>query len=217
MERPSWNESFMLHAILTALRSSCLKRRAGAVLVKDNRITASGYNGAAPGVKSCLESGICFYDSLAWGDSQKGIGTFEALREERKLFCSAVHAEQNAINQCSIHGISAVDSILYTTNFPCPACVRDAIIPNRVAKIFVWKEYLQNKQLTLDEWGISSKWLSEAGIAICKMDFTQKRMAELFSAVSLVGVRLPYKFYSEEAPSKADSSQSEIRNLLDLI
>src|SRR3989344_8346464 len=150
-ERPSWDEMFMLHAILSSVRSSCLKRRCGAVLVKEKRIIASGYNGAPPGIDTCLETGVCFYDGLAYQDAEKGLGDFETLRDQRKEFCIVVHAEKNAVNQCSLHGISAAGTTMYITNFPCPRCVIDVIIPNKIAKIFVWKDYLRNPVLTMDE------------------------------------------------------------------
>ena len=116
-QRPSWEEIFMINAIIAGIRSSCLKRQVGAVLIKDKRVIASGYNGAPPGVETCLDVGECFYEALAHKDSTNGngLGTFEILREERKIFCSAVHAEKNAINQCSIYGMSAVGEVLYIT------------------------------------------------------------------------------------------------------
>ena len=199
-QRPSWDEVFMLHAILAGVRSSCLKRQVGAVLVREKRIIASGYNGAPPNVTTCLDSRECFYERLALEDSRKGQGAFEVIREERKMFCVAVHAEKNALNQCSIHGLSAVGSSLYITNFPCPSCVRDAIIPNQISRIFVWKEYLQNKLLTHDEYSLSKHWLNEAGIGIAKIIFTQQRVEEIFSMALLVGNRLSYKFDTTALP-----------------
>jgi dCMP deaminase len=193
-ERPSWGEMFMLHAILAGVRSSCLKRQVGAVLERNKRIIASGYNGAPPKVSTCLETKVCFYEDLAYQDSLKGIGSLESLKEERKIFCSAVHAEKNAFNQCSNHGVSAVGANLYITNFPCPGCVRDVIIPNQIEHVFVWKEYLQNKILTHDEYSLSKYWLGEAGIGITKMLLTQDRVKEIFATALMVGNRLPYQF-----------------------
>ncbi len=184
----------MLHAILAGVRSSCLIRRVGAVLVKDRRIIASGYNGAPPEVTTCLEKGECFYQRLAHDDAEKGVGTFAILKEERKSFCTAIHAEKNALNQCSLHGISAVGAVLYVTNFPCPGCVRDSIIPNKVSKIVVWKEYLQNKLLTHDEYSLSNNWLGQAGVRVCKMDFSRERIEEVFSLALSVGDRTAYRF-----------------------
>ena len=199
IKRPSWDEMFMLHAILAGVRSSCLIRSVGAVLVKGKRIIASGYNGAPPDVVTCLEKEECFYQRLAHEDAEKGIGPFSLLKEERKSFCSAVHAEKNAINQCSIHGISAVGTTLYITNFPCPGCVRDSILPNRIERVVVWKEYLSNKLLTHDEYSLSNHWLQQAGVKLAKMDFTRSRMQEVFSLALLVGDRTDYKFVAPVA------------------
>lgn len=194
IRRPSWEETFMFNAILAGVRSSCIVRGVGAVLVRDKRIIASGYNGAPPNVTSCLDTGVCFYQELAHQDSEKGLGTFEILKEERKSFCNAVHAEKNAVNQCSLNGVSAAGSILYSTNHPCPGCVRDVIIPNRIVKVVVWKEYLQNKLLTHDEYSLANFWLQQAGIAVCKMDLSKERMQEIFSLTLQVGNRSSYKF-----------------------
>ena len=195
-QRPSWEEIFMINAIIAGIRSSCLKRQVGAVLIKDKRVIASGYNGAPPGVETCLDVGECFYEALAHKDSTNGngLGTFEILREERKIFCSAVHAEKNAINQCSIYGMSAVGAVLYITNFPCPGCVRDIIIPNRIKHLVVWKEYLQNKLLTHDEYSLSKHWLGQVGIGITKLDLSPERVKEIFGMALTVGNRLSYRF-----------------------
>jgi dCMP deaminase len=193
-KRPTWDEMFMLHAILAGIRSSCLVRQVGAVLVRDKRIIASGYNGAPPNVTTCLEKEECFYQRLAHDDAEKGLGAFDILKEERKAFCSAIHAEKNAVNQCSVNGVSAAGTTLYISNFPCPGCVRDTIIPNRIEKIVVWKEYLSNKILTHDEYTLSNFWLGQAGVKISKMDFSRERIERIFSMALFVGDRLPYRF-----------------------
>ncbi len=193
-ERPSWDETFMLHAILASVRSNCLVRRCGAVLVKEKRVIASGYNGAPPGIETCLETGVCFYQGLAYQDSQKGLGTYEQLKDARKEFCIVIHAEKNAINQCSLHGVSAAGTTMYITNFPCPRCVIDVIIPNRIAKIFVWKDYLRNKLLTMDEYQVSKFMLAQAGIEIEKLDLSSERMLDIFRESLSTGERLPYQF-----------------------
>ena len=197
-QRPSWDEMFMIHAILAAVRSSCLVRRCGAVIVKDKRIIASGYNGAPPGVETCLDTGVCYYQNLAFADSEKGLGTYENLKEQRKEFCIVVHAEKNAIAQCSVHGISPVGGSMYITNFPCPGCVRDAIIPNKISQIFIWKDYLRNILLTRDEYSVSMHMLDQVGIKVTKIDLTQKRMMEIFQESLRGGDRLEYRFQGQQ-------------------
>ena len=196
--RPSWDESFMLQAMVAALRSSCLVRSVGAVLVRDLRVIASGYNGAGPGIETCLDTGVCFYQDLAHKDSLKGLGRFEQLKEERKGFCSAVHAEKNAFNQCSRYGVSAQGASLYTTNFPCPGCARDVIVPNGVREIVVLKDYLENPLLTMDEYRVSEYWLGQAKIPVRKLDFSEERLKELLSALLVVGNRSEYRFRPRE-------------------
>lgn len=192
--RPEWDESFMIQAILAATRASCLVRHVGAALVKEKRVIASGYNGAPPDVETCLDKGACFYQNLAYEDSLKGLGTFEVLKEQRKEFCSAIHAEKNAINQCTKHGVSPQGAELYITNFPCPGCVRDAIIPNQIKSIVVWKEYLKNPLLTMDEYEVSNFWLRQAGVKVRKLDLRKERINEIFSQALSVGERTSYRF-----------------------
>ncbi|MGB9637618.1 MAG: deoxycytidylate deaminase, partial [Microgenomates group bacterium] len=91
--RPSWDDYFMQLAKLVAGRSTCLRRAVGAVLVRDKRILATGYNGAPRGMKHCLTIG-CIRDELKIPS-----GT-------RAELCRAIHAEQNAIIQCAVYGVS---------------------------------------------------------------------------------------------------------------
>jgi len=110
-KRPSWDEYFLEVADLVSKRSTCLRRRVGAVLVKDKRILATGYNGAPSGLKHCIDIG-CLRDKL------------KIPSGERHELCRALHAEQNALIQASLHGISLRDSTLYATNQPCVICAK---------------------------------------------------------------------------------------------
>lgn len=193
IQRPTWDEMFMVNAILAGVRSSCLIRQVGASLVKGKRVVASGYNGAPKNVVTCLDKGECYYQRLAHDDSVKGLGTFVMLKEERKQFCSAIHAEQNALNQCLEHGIEPQGSTLYVTNYPCPGCTKN-IIQAEVSKIVVWKDYLRNKLLTEDEYSVSSHWFSQAGVMVSKMDMSRSRISEVFSLALSVGDRTLYQF-----------------------
>jgi dCMP deaminase len=109
--RPSWDEYFLEVAALVAKRSTCLRRCVGAVLVKDKRILATGYNGAPKGLKHCLDIG-CLRKKL------------KIPSGERHELCRALHAEQNALIQASLYGISVRDSTLYATNQPCVICAK---------------------------------------------------------------------------------------------
>jgi len=109
--RPSWDEYFMEMAGLVAKRSTCLRRRVGALLVTDKRILATGYNGAPSGLEHCFIVG-CLRKKL------------NIPSGERHELCRALHAEQNALIQASLHGISTKGSILYATCQPCLICAK---------------------------------------------------------------------------------------------
>lgn len=123
-QRPSWDEYFMGLAEATATRSTCLRHKLGAVLVKDRRILATGYNGAPRGMKHCLEIG-CLRDKLKIPS-----GT-------RHEICRAVHAEQNTIIQTARHGETTQDSEIFITHEPCAVCVK--ILINAGVKRIVFK------------------------------------------------------------------------------
>lgn len=107
--RPSWDEYFMNMTELVAKRSNCRRHNLGSIIVKDKRLIATGYNGAPRNTKDCLELG-CLRDQL-------GIASGTHLE-----ICRAIHAEQNAIYQCAIHGISCEGTTMYTNASPCRMC-----------------------------------------------------------------------------------------------
>lgn len=110
----------MLQAELAKLRSNCLTRQVGAVIVRKNRQIATGYNGTPPGVKNCFEGGCKRCQLRMEGKIESG----QALDR-----CLCNHAEANAIMHCAIMGIEAgaIDAILYTTFVPCLECTKMAI------------------------------------------------------------------------------------------
>ena len=111
MTRPSWPEYFMSIARMVASRSTCLRRRVGAVMVKDRRILATGYNGAPAGLAHCETAG-CLRAKTAIPSG------------ERHELCRGLHAEQNAIIQAAYHGISIAGATLFCTNKPCVICIK---------------------------------------------------------------------------------------------
>ncbi|MBL7140554.1 MAG: dCMP deaminase family protein [Planctomycetes bacterium] len=112
--RPSWDEYFMSIAENVARRSTCLRRRVGAILVVDRQILATGYNGAPSGVPHCSETG-CLREQMAVPPG------------ERHELCRGLHAEQNAIIQAARHGTRIDGAALYTTHHPCSMCAKMAI------------------------------------------------------------------------------------------
>lgn len=109
--RPDWDSYFMEITKLVASRSSCIRRKVGAVLVKDKRILATGYNGAPAGMKHCEEVG-CLREKL------------HVPSGERHELCRGLHAEQNAIIQAARQGTEIVGSTLYCTTAPCSLCAK---------------------------------------------------------------------------------------------
>jgi len=93
-------------AELVSSRSTCIRRRVGAVLVKEKRILATGYNGAPSGITHCEKIG-CLREKM------------KIPSGERHELCRGLHAEQNAIIQAAFHGISIKGSVLYVTCRPC--------------------------------------------------------------------------------------------------
>ncbi|HWR38022.1 MAG TPA: cytidine/deoxycytidylate deaminase family protein [Patescibacteria group bacterium] len=110
-QRPSWDEYFMEIAGVVAKRTTCLRRSVGAVIVKDNRLLTSGYNGAPQGLAHCREVG-CRREVL------------QIPSGERHELCRGAHAEQNAIVQAACHGVSIAGGTLYVTAHPCSACAK---------------------------------------------------------------------------------------------
>lgn len=111
MKRMSWPDYFMSMAHVAKIRSTCVRRQIGAVAVKDDRILATGYNGAPPNTKHCLDIG-CMRDK-----ENIPSGT---MHEK----CRALHAEQNLIIQAAVHGISLKGCEIYCTNQPCIICMK---------------------------------------------------------------------------------------------
>jgi dCMP deaminase len=125
--RKSWDNYFMAIAQLVAERSTCLRRTVGAIIVKDKRILATGYNGAPSGVAHCSEVG-CLRETL------------NIPAGERHEICRGIHAEQNAIIQAATFGVNISGGIIYTTHQPCFICTK-MLINAHIIKIIFQKEY----------------------------------------------------------------------------
>lgn len=125
--RPTWDEYFMDIAELVKERSTCLRRKVGAVIVKDNRILTTGYNGVPPKMKHCEESG-CLRTELNIPSGQ------------RHELCRALHAEQNAVIQAAKNGIEIDGSTIYVTAQPCIICAK-ILIASGIKRIVFKGEY----------------------------------------------------------------------------
>lgn len=141
MARPSWDEYFMAITDHVAQRATCTRRHIGAVLVKDKRILATGYNGVPAGLAHCEAVG-CLRE-------QRGIpsGTQHEL-------CRGIHAEQNAVIQAARHGIAIDGATCYCTHQPCVLCAK--ILINAGVKEIVYREPYPDE--------LAQEMLAEAGI-----------------------------------------------------
>jgi len=137
------DEYFMRVAFLVSQRSTCLRRRVGAIVVKQKRILTTGYNGAPRNIPHCLEVG-CLREQL-------GIKA-----GERHELCRGVHAEQNAIIQSAVFGVPIEGGTLYTTTFPCVLCSK-IIINAGLREIVYAKGYPDD---------LSKQMLEQSGILL---------------------------------------------------
>ncbi|MFX1320961.1 MAG: cytidine/deoxycytidylate deaminase family protein [Promethearchaeota archaeon] len=122
--RISKDDYFMKIAEVVSLRSTCIKRKVGAVLVKDSHILSTGYNGAPAGLKHCNPE-TCVRKNLKSG--------------EKPELCRGLHAEINCIIQAAIHGTSIKgETTIYSTTFPCMSCLK--LLINAGINRLVYKE-----------------------------------------------------------------------------
>ena len=140
-------------AQLVARRSTCVRRHVGAVLVKDKRILATGYNGAPTGLAHCAETG-CLREQQSIPSGQ------------RHELCRGLHGEQNAIIQAAYHGISIAGSTLFCTTLPCSICFK--MLVNAGIEEVVYAEGYPDE--------LTRSFMSEAEVRMTK--FNQKGDSE---------------------------------------
>ena len=140
---PSWDEYFMTLANQVATRTTCMRRGVGAVIVKERRILATGYNGVPAGLAHCAETG-CLRQQLGVPSGQ------------RHEICRGLHAEQNAIIQAARMGVSIEGATLYCTHFPCVICAK--IIANSGISRLVYRHSYPDE--------FSAQLLAEAGLSV---------------------------------------------------
>ena len=142
-KRPELDEYFLKIASVVAERSTCRRHHMGAIAVRDKHILSTGYNGAAAGLKDCLELG-CLRDEL---------GIKSGTRQE---ICRAIHAEQNAIIQAALHGVSLEGATMYCTHTPCVLCAK-MMVNARIKRSVSFGKYDDDEFIKLFE---------EAGIEV---------------------------------------------------
>ena len=142
-KRPSWDSYFMQIACVVATRSTCLRRQVGSIIVKNKQILSTGYNGSPCGISHCEETG-CLREKL------------NIPSGERHELCRGAHAEQNAIVQAAVNGVSTEGGVLYCTHHPCSTCAK-MIINAGIRKVVYVDGY--NDEL-------STELFKEAGVSV---------------------------------------------------
>lgn len=144
--RPDWDTYFLELTNVVKKRSTCLRRHVGALIVKDNHILSTGYNGVPTKITHCSEVG-CLREKL------------KVPSGERHELCRGLHAEQNAIIQAALHGVSIKDATIYTNTKPCSICTK--MIINAGIKRIVYEVYYEDK--------LADDLLSETEIELCQI------------------------------------------------
>ncbi|WP_270639205.1 ComE operon protein 2 [Ligilactobacillus salivarius] len=154
-KRITWNQYFMLQAVLLSLRSTCERLSVGAILVRDKRVIAGGYNGAVSGDDHCIDVGCYVVDG-------------HCLR--------TIHAEMNAVLQCSKFGIPTDGAEIYVTDFPCLQCTK-SLLQAGIKKIYYMRNYhnddyairlLKRKKVAVEQVKVEPKYLNTVSINIAE-------------------------------------------------
>lgn len=154
-KRIPWNQYFMLQAVLLSLRSTCERLSVGAILVRDKRVIAGGYNGAVSGDDHCIDVGCYVVDG-------------HCLR--------TIHAEMNAVLQCSKFGIPTDGAEIYVTDFPCLQCTK-SLLQAGIKKIYYMRNYhnddyairlLKRKKIAVEQVKVKPKYLNTVSINIAE-------------------------------------------------
>lgn len=111
----NWDDYFMSIALLASTRSPCERLKVGCVIVKDNRILSTGYNGFLPGFK---------HESIVINNHEQ----------------ATVHSEQNAVCYAAKHGINIRDSCVYISHYPCINCFK-VLVSAGIKRIFYYHDY----------------------------------------------------------------------------
>ncbi len=144
-KRPSWDEYFLKVAMLVSERATCPRMHCGCVLVRDKQILSTGYNGSIPGDDHCDDVGCMIVEN-------------HCVR--------TIHAEMNAILQCSSHGISTQNSTAYITNMPCTNCAK-ALVTAGIKEIVIFSDYHNT---------LAEEFLSIANVNIKRLPMPSKEI-----------------------------------------
>ena len=148
MQRISWDEYFMAQSNLLSLRSTCSRLSVGATIVKDKRIVSGGYNGSIKGDEHCIDVGCKVVEG-------------HCVR--------TIHAEINAILQCSKFGVGTEGATIYVTHFPCLNCTK-SIIQAGIKEICYANDYRNNEY--------ARELLEKSGVVVRKVDYDVNNVVE---------------------------------------
>ena len=148
MQRISWDEYFMAQSNLLSLRSTCSRLSVGATIVKDKRIVSGGYNGSIKGDEHCIDVGCKVVEG-------------HCVR--------TIHAEINAILQCSKFGVGTEGATIYVTHFPCLNCTK-SIIQAGIKEICYANDYRNNEY--------ARELLEKSGVVVRKIDYDVNNVVE---------------------------------------
>ena len=149
MERKDKINYYLDIAETVCERSTCMRRHYGAIIVRDDEIVSTGYNGAPAGIKTCVEKGECPRQKLGIPSGQ------------RHELCYAVHAEQNAIIQAAKLGVSIENATLYCTHQPCILCAK-MIVNSGISRVVYGEGYPDEFSLAIfDEAGVQVECYGE--------------------------------------------------------
>ncbi len=172
--RPTFDEIYMKIAHITSTRSVCIRRKVGAVLVKNNHIISTGYNGPPKGIKHCTPK-TC-------------IRTLQNIPSgERHELCRGLHGEQNAIIQAALFGVPISNSKIYITCTPCIVCAK-MLINAEIKEIIYEGEYPDK---------LAMQMLKEANIKLTKfktiLEKKDKSMKIKQTTLNEFGLEMRYK------------------------
>lgn len=180
MSRINWQQYFMLIAKIISLRSTCNSRPGGAIIVRDNRILATGFTGTVAGTPQCSDKGknFCYRRSVNAPDVDK------------YNTCPSIHAEANAINYAAKYGISIDESIMYCTLQPCYICLKQ-IASAGIEKVYfelayeskdkkrdtVWKNAFSEFGIPCEQLSLNSDTIRQGIAVIINVTSTRRLMA----------------------------------------
>lgn len=185
--RPSWDEYFMAMAVVASTRASCHHVRAGSVIVQENRIIGTGYNGAPPGIKNCLDFGSCRKEAA-------GVTYKDSMNSG---LCVGVHSEVNAL--AHLTKIANKGVTIYVTVFPCHSCAK-TLISYEIKRVVFKKNY------DLREFERTKALFEEAGVVVEQLDLTPERTVDILFNHPNVGFDV---FTKEEKDKVLDKMKEE--------